>query len=178
MTANSTPITTAPYGNGTYIASASSEFNAIFTSYYAFDKFNSSQPRWISVSAYSGATGLYSRSPQIITSVVSVGNVAGEFLQLQIPPSIVLTSYSIQNSPESGSVPRSPRNWLLVASTNGTTWTQIDARTNQSYTSPSQTLTFTVSGASSYNSFRLIVQSVQASNDGYVHIGEMRLFGF
>ena len=179
MTTNSTPITTASYGNGTYIASASSILNGGFAAFYAFDKSNLSQNGWITPQfVYATSTGLYAASVRVSTSVVTVGNVDGEFLQLQIPTLIQITSYSITSSIQGAPVPnRTPRNWLLVASTNGTTWLQIDARTNVTFSSSDQTLSFAVTGASSYNYFRLIVQGVQPSNDGYCHIRQMRLFG-
>ena len=75
-----------------------------------------------------------------------------------------------------------PRDWTIEGSNDGTTWTVLDTRTNETYSDTSLSgvnsgRKFTVSGNStSYNRYRM---DVTANNGGASHVimGEWKLFG-
>jgi hypothetical protein len=129
MTANTTNITGQAYGNGTYIARTSSQHGGQ-DPLRAFDK-NTANPfaSWnCAFGTYNDTTGVYIGSN---TTPVDGSNVAGEWLDLETPQGIVITSYMIRGWPENGQGNlRSPRTFTLAGSTDGITYTRIDTRSN------------------------------------------------
>lgn len=116
MTANTTTVSGQPYGNGTYIASASSTSST----YDAYLAFNSDQNDnwWHSASTYNTATGVPSTSP-------TFQGVQGEWIRIQLPSAIVLKYYTLRMR-EGLEANRCASRFILYGSTNGTTWTVID----------------------------------------------------
>jgi hypothetical protein len=191
LTGPSTPISGQAYGNGTYIASASSAL--VGTNQEAFRAFNKATPPtnsdWIGggtfnngVGPYNLSTGLYPTSSGFFTSISGTDRY-GEWLQLQLPAAIVLTSYSIQsaNYTEGAYYRRNPYSWYIAGSNDGSTWTQLDIRSSQATTSFQQIIgPFTPSTTPpAYNRFRIVITSINPSSpDGLVQIGDLRLFGY
>jgi hypothetical protein len=184
MTANSTPITGQAYGNGTYIASASSEAieQPIWSS---FNKLVSPiNVEWMGKGAtvYSTTTGLYPVATGFSTNINGT-NRFGEWLQLQVPVAITLTSYTIQAPAfTSGDwYRRCPFSWFLAGSNDGTAWALVDTRTSQGVTAFYQVIgPFSItSSPPAYNRYRLVVTSINPScPDNNTQVGEMRFFGF
>jgi hypothetical protein len=178
LNTNSTTITTASYGNGTYITSSSSINQLNQSPWKAFDKFNADgtldyQSGW----AYNGAGGVYEGG---FTTIISSVSTPGERISLLLPSAIVLKSYSIQSGlNSSGDLwKRSPFTWKLAGSNDaGATWTLIDSAQAATWTAYSQIQTFSIpSNTTPYNNYRLVVTSIQDASYGYLLIGELRLF--
>ncbi|XYI02602.1 basic secretory protein-like protein [Sorangium sp. So ce1128] len=98
------------------------------------------------------------------------------FLQYDSPnnEAYVLGSYSISSAndyPE-----RDPRAWRLLGSNDGMTWTVLDTRSNESFSSRFQTKSYTVAGAQAYRKFRL---EIQQNLGGWpeIQLSEFALFG-
>lgn len=178
MTSDTTTISAQAYGNGTYISSASTTQAGSFP-YVSFDKANTTGGiRWISAtSIYSLSTGLYAGS---VTSSVSGSNYSGEYLQIQLPLNIILTSYKLTslNYTSQTFYLSTPNTWVIAGSTNGTTWNLLDTQTSQVYSAYNVVKTFNITNSAAYNYYRLIATAIQASNPyGQVEIGEWQLFG-
>lgn len=114
----STSLNDLPYGNGTYIVSASSRFNLQSGSspWNAFD--GSFANRWSSSnSLYLTGTGAYLGTQSTLVSGVAQ---PGEWLQIQLPESIVPSYFTLveQNNINASSV-------VIAGSNDGVTWTTL-----------------------------------------------------
>jgi hypothetical protein len=190
----------AAYGLGTYVVSASSCAGTNNTSGFCpnngFDKLTSGTPAksWASTdgTAYTSASGvspsLYTRATKASTTVSTPsGTRDGEWLQIQLPVSILLNNYTISRTFDFTTSPsgagNSPFEWFLVASNNGTTWTQIDTRTGVNNWETVNTNPYTISGnTTAYSYYRLIITKVRGAGAGgatvyYGIIGDWALFG-
>ena len=159
------------YGQGVYVASASTEFDTTgtYSAWRAFDK--ASGAIW--ASAYGG----YSLStpynyPAGTTTVDINGNsYLGEWIQIQKPCSIVPSSYSILNS---GNATKSPAKWWILGSRDGTSWFLVDSQSSVAYSS--SLLTFAVTAAQAFTYYRMVINAVTGSS-GIVQFAEWTLNG-
>lgn len=166
MTGNSTTISGKAYGNGTYVTSASDIFNTSYDAWYAFNYDSSLMNRW----NYSGGT---------FTTTVDGVSVGSHWLQIQLPLGIVLTSYYLVQTDNSVSI----SNWIVAGSSNGSTWTEVDRRTNQTTTAdPTLPWGTTIPKmynlaitSSPYKYYRLVMYS--SATGAYV-MNEWHLFGY
>jgi hypothetical protein len=161
---DTTSNSSVTYGQGKYIASASSEyFNGAYPVWAAFDKSTSLSAiygggtiysYWTNGSQlYSATTGLYTGP---LTTVDTLGNAyLGEWLQLQVPVSTLLSNYVM--SVRSDYVHQSPSKFWILGSRDGLNWTLMDSRSGISWASATQT--FTVCATQAYNLFRVVVNS-------------------
>lgn len=156
MTAATTTLTGQAYGNGTYVATQSSfygpEPNAV--GWAAFD-YNPNTYHSSDV-LYNTNTGVHTGTT---TTTVGGVSVKGEWLQLQLPAPILLRSYVMTPRSTSYSSSRQPGSFVLAGSTNGSTWTQVDARTGVYYANRVPSTTFAVPSPSvQYSYYRLIAR--------------------
>jgi hypothetical protein len=157
----------AGYGQGTYVASASSEYTpGAYYAWFAFDK--SAGTQW-------GATYSYTTNVPyggtVRTVDVNGTSYAGEWLQIQKPSSIVLSSYSIL--PQSG-----PSNtlsaWYVLGSRDGTNWFLVDQRSGATWTSGVYN-TYQVQSSQAFSYFRIVINVV--SNGTGIGLPEWTLNG-
>ena len=88
----------------------------------------------------------------------------------------VLSSYTITSGNDNP--PRDPRDWTLSGSNDGVTFVPLDTRTNEVFSGRTQKRTFTFTGGSGYNIYRLDINSVaNPANANSVQIGEIELIG-
>lgn len=130
------------YGQGTYVASASSE-NSGEVAWYAFDK--STSTFWRSPTSYT-ANAPYSGSVRTVD--VNGTSYAGEWCQIQLPSSIVLSNYVIY-----GVGGNMPTVWYVLGSRDGTNWNLVDQRNFNSW---SGYTTFTVSTSQAFTYYRFV----------------------
>ena len=162
MTGYSTTLNSG-YGQGTYVASASNEFDSSGNALWrAFDK-NTSTLWTGDGSSYT--SGNYVKSPPVTTVDVNGTSYTGEWIQLQMPSSIVLSNYQI-NSPGS----QGPSLFYLLGSRDGFNWFLVDSRSGQI---PNSTyLTYPVSSGQAFAYFRLVTNKIYGGNS-YVQILEL-----
>ena len=162
MTANTTNIMGQTYGNGTYIARASSTWAAPSL---AFNKNANSFQAWgADFGTYDPNTGAYVGSN---TTLVDGSNVSGEWLDLQTPQGLVVNSYVLRGWPQFGQGDvRSPNTFTLAGSTDGSNYTRIDTRSNiTTIDTNSWTNTFTLpNNRDMFNRHRIITHIVGNSN--------------
>jgi hypothetical protein len=160
------------YGQGKYVASSSSELTSSY-SWQAFNKLPqtaATPTEWTTNNGY--ASGVYTGS---VTTVDGLGNsYAGEWLQIQMPVSVILSSYSIQPSADSANS-QSPVKWWILGSRDGLNWTLVDSRSGITVWTNSGTQSFTVSATQAYNYFRLVAN--QGISAVVVSIAEWTLNG-
>jgi hypothetical protein len=171
------PITIAVsgafYGNGSYVVTASSVYDANYSPWKAFNKtLVDGVDAWLS--ANTTYTSGVASSP---TTTVSGVSRAGSWLQIQLPSSIILKEYQITSRITNAGV--APSSWYLAGSADGTTWTQIDFQSGltraswnlgkyNSYRLPSNNIV--------YSYYRIIVSTLVTSAELFVDIGEWKLF--
>ena len=138
------------YGVGKYVASASSEYTGQ-PAWLAFD--GNGATTWACNLGYTA--GAYTGS---VVTVDTLGNAyAGEWIQVQTPVSVILSSYSLVNI---NNTYQPTLSWLL-GSRDGINWTLVFKYAG----SPSgASSTYTVSATQGYNYYRLVVGSVVSAN--------------
>jgi len=171
--------------NGTYNISASSILTTgSQPSYYPYLVFESTNVNnnpnkdigetnafWNSGGNTYNTTGAYTGS--VSTSVDGVGDILGEWLQVQPPFNSVMRSYRMSSRKNFGY--RMPKNFYIVGSHDGSTWYYVDQQTvTTSWNDtpvPTTAKSFTVSttntsSLTAYTYFRIIVNSVANGGGG------------
>ena len=156
---------TAPYTflNGTYIMSSS----CLTTQQcnggqlpYAFSGDQSADQMQSVIGIYN-TSGVYLGT---VSTTVSGSAVTGEWMQIQLPYKLLVTTYSIITGAAGGGSTYNqmfPKNYTLAGSNNGTTWTLIDSKTGYSATSANGINRFTAPTQTVYYTyFRLIGSAV------------------
>jgi len=170
MTGYSTTIN-AGYGEGTYVASASTE-QSPYISWRAFDKTNTTV--WVSGASKYNSTSPFGALNAATTVDVNGNSYMGEWLQLQLPSSIVLSSYVLRSDQNSNfcSV------WYILGSLDGIKWYIV----NQQSIAPASVgfniaYTFDVASCQAFNYYRLVATAVSGSYGGNIGIVEWSLNG-
>jgi hypothetical protein len=167
---DTTSNSSVTYGQGKYVASASSDQTGSYPPWQAFDK--SVSTVWSVANTYNGsAPGLYTGSN--VTVDVLGSSYPGEWLQIQTPVSLLASSYSIQCA--SDVTYRAPYKWWILGSRDGYNWNLVDQRTNISSWTTSQVQTFTTSVTQAYNYYRLVLNIINGGTSG--NIAEWTLNG-
>ena len=148
-----------------YLVSASSETTP---AWQAFDKNTATQ--WTSAQTYTGTTGLYVGT---VSTLVNGAPYAGEWIQIQLPASSSLFTFSL--SVTSGSLYQAPLSWQIAGSNDGSTWSTVYAVVDIPFSAPG-TFSYAPQYPSVYSYYRLIVNvRNQNSTDGYLSISELTL---
>ena len=118
--------------------------------------------------SYSSSTGLYTG---VGTQIESLGGISGDYFILDMPYKISLKHINVTSSNQD----RSPTEFIILGSNDGSTWTQIKSFSS-SFTGAGQTLPFQVNSNEYFSYFGLVVTKVVASG-GYLMLSEWQLFG-
>ncbi len=115
-----------------------------------------------------------------LTTVVSGSPINGEWLQINLPRSIRLSSFSLTGRTDGNFyLSRSPRQFVIAASNDGTTWTNVYSASNVVWNNATQKFIITnISPA--YRYYRLITQvvgNVDQTSRNSVQIGNWALTG-
>ena len=155
ITGYSTNIQKTSYGYGYYIISASTD-NGGGSTTSAWNGFSSS-PYWASVAGIYTNAGVYAGS---VSTVDIYGNsYSGEWLQIQLPVSITLSSYSVLPQ---GALVNVPNTWNILASRDGINWICINKQTGITW-GTFVTQLFNVSTSSAFNYYRMVINSTTTS---------------
>jgi len=169
FTTDTTIVSGQPYGNGTYIVSAST-FNSGEDA--AFKIFNSTNSGWTQVSPkYDGSpAGTY-------TGLLSLGGFSGEWIKVQFPVSIKLTKYIIEAS-AIGGVNRAPSVYKIFGSNNNIDWEQVVYKSVPLVSADyiSSKYEEKVSSNNYYRFFALVVGK-NIGTDTWLGIGEWYIYG-
>jgi len=157
-----TVLSAQSYGNGTYITSSSSLYS--FAGVYPYTAFNKNPTTlfWASSASYPyGTTSPY----QYTGSTTTAGIYSGEWLQIQLPSVIVLTSYAITCYTANYQY-QAPGAWYMLGSNDGTNWYLCDYRSGITWTSASQVQTFATTNTTGYSYYRIVINCL----DGYTAV--------
>ena len=174
-------VLNAGYGQGTYVASASSEYPNSSTGqvYALFDKVTTGTNYWQAGNGSGSAGTSYTASSPFNylggarTVDVSGTSYAGEWVQIQFPSSVVLSNYQVQLWTVGSS--GAPSNWALLGSRDGVNWSLIDQRSGVAYTT--SLLTYLTAASQAFTYFRMIITQLSASNINGVVFTELAFNG-
>ncbi len=180
------------FRNGLYKASASSIYNNNSTPNNIFNSLTKNN--WTCATKDSGAG--YSQhaynfgnyvgggnnkvytTTKIMSEGKSISDISGEWIQIELPYTTIMTSYNLITS---ASFENFPGLWYIVGSNNGTTWELID---KQDILSANINNNFNIIKpvTTPYNIFRLIVSSVGPKNNKtvlsyYINLAKWNIFG-
>jgi hypothetical protein len=147
------------FGNGVYNVSTSGSYDTsdLYQSYNAFNGLKSLQNpgsgEWIAGNSNSDGSR--------ITNISGLGNITGDWLQLRIPYSLVLRSYSLFPWPGNGG---GVKTWYIVGSNDGLTWNQLDYQNLTANLNTTDLTYFYVINSVSYSYFRIVVTSYSGYN--------------
>jgi hypothetical protein len=130
------------------IASASSNWSVDYGAWRAMDHSNADQYCW-----HSGPS-----------------NTFPHWLQYQFPSGKTITSYTVTSRNSTGT--GRPTTWNLQGSNNGSSWTNLDTETGQSFGS-NEKKTFSFANSISYAYYRLYITA--GDNSQYAAVGELEL---
>lgn len=94
------------------------------------------------------------------------------YVQYQMGNPAVVTRYALTSANDAPN--RDPKDWTLECSNDGQSWTLLDSRTNQDFTSRLQRREFSVSTSKSCKFFRLTVNN---HKDDILQMAEWELYG-
>lgn len=160
-----TVVMSAPSTSG-YTASDSGNYLNANPPYRAFD--NDGNSYWLSTGTYSSTDGAYSGSS---STLVDGSPVAGEWIQLQLPLTVALTSYATTVT----NVARGPSAWTLAGSSDGASWFLVDSKTGVTWSA--LTKSTAIAASSGYAYYRYIVQTAKGDVGSRVFITTFTLTG-
>jgi len=149
------------YGQGKYVASASSDSYVGASNYAAWNAFGiiGAATAWVTPGTpYSGNPPY---GPTTSTSTVdTIGNAyAGEWLQIQLPVSVLLTKYQL-NPGNASLTTQVPAKWWVLGSRDGINWALVHAVSGWSGFANMTYSTFQMGATQAYNYYRLVVNQL------------------
>jgi hypothetical protein len=160
VTANSQPISTQAYGNGTWVFSASSEPYPSGLAFHAFNTSNLSY--WHGSNTYSSTNGAYLGST-FTTSLADASTTAGEWLQVQMPTAMFgIASYTIEPRQDGLLyLYRSPNTFKVLGSNDGTAWYLVDSRSGiNDWTAAAKTFVLPMPTTTPYSYYRIVISTI------------------
>ena len=157
MTGYSTALN-AGYGQGTYVASASNEYSG--SGWTVFDKNTANY--WQAASTGYNQNIAYTGS--VVTTDVNGNSYGGDWVQIILPSSIVLSNYTLTTEGSGNWV----RKWFILGSRDATNWNLVD---QQNYTGwaavSSASSTFTVNASQAFNYYRFVENMNGGASSGF-----------
>ena len=175
-----------------YFVSSSSDYNADYTSYKAFNAkygYSTSVDIWYCLDypnpeVYSGTDYAFNPSHGgTATPDLFTGAVQGEWLKIQLPDKIALDHYILTGSSGENEF---PRDWTVYGSVNGTNWDLIDSRVSQIFgdgtggggTATGKIKTFQLDTLTNeYFYFAFVFTRGSVNRTQYIGVGEIELYG-
>jgi hypothetical protein len=163
---DTTGNTFVTYGQGKYVASASSENAVGSPAWTPFSKnlISGASQYWQSPPVYgASAGGPYTGS---VTTIDTLGNsYAGEWIQLQVPVSLLVTSMVVYPRNDSGYV-LSPTKFFVLGSRDGINWTLVNTQTGITW-AQGVSQTFSSTSSQAYTFYRLVCNSTAVNSIPY-----------
>lgn len=113
----------------------------------------------------------------LTTKYLSSNFQPGLTLQLKFPSPVNLDAYTLTSGNDG--IDRDPKDWIFQGSNNGSSWTDLDTRVNESFLDRGFTRTFQLSKTETYSYYRIVVNAVQKGEaGGLIQITEWRLLTY
>lgn len=112
-----------------------------------------------------GGSGAGEGSPKLVDGDVNTkylyNYVADSWFELRFPSAVAIGAYTFTSANDASS--RDPKNWTLQGSNDGTTWTVIDTRVDETFAARFQTKRYELAGTpAAYSRYKIVV----AANGG------------
>ena len=180
LSSNITTLSNQAYGNDSWIVTESSTVAGSSGAWSIFDA--SETDGWTcSNSKYDRNTNGNHLGTEV--TVASGSNFNGEWFQIEAPRPFVLTNYSLRSRHDGSG--RNPRDFIVVGSMNGTTWTKLAEWYDQSLllSAFNTVFPFNIPTPAEFKFYRFIVPQIQGplgtqSGSAWLSINSMRLFGY
>jgi hypothetical protein len=152
-----------------YIVTASSTYSGFGERWKVFDNSLADADSWASI----GST--YSADGQTHTGSGTLGGFSGEWIQLQLPEKIKLEYVRIfpRNYQATQPMPQSPKDYVIIGSTDGTTYKLLATVTNQG--DNGSWMTTNINTTELYKYFAVVVSKVHSTS--IVAFSELELYG-
>jgi hypothetical protein len=166
------------YGNGMYQAKMTNPY------------INGQTP-WVELSVFSKSTletsfgtsnispynGCYNSNTGYYVGSLSTNGVLGDYVEVETPSPLIVSSYALtaQTLPE-----RSPKDYTVFASQDGSNWTLIDQRSGITWTGGERKTFAPYQTNTPYQYFRVVVgrnNAINNNNSRWVSIREIQLYG-
>lgn len=172
MTSEQNTFTGYNIFDGTYVSSQSTIYSASTLAWKSFDKTtNAIADSTRTNGTYAGSGGTYTGS---LTTTVSGVSYNGDWIQIQLPTPITLTSYLVSSSAGD----RSPKTWRVAQSLDGVNWTLADNRAGEDLRDKTKTYSGLTGTPLPSRFFRFIVEAIDTpTNPGFI-LTEWRLYGY
>ena len=108
----------------------------------------------------------------LLNTDITMQVTGDDWLLYQSPVAVRLNGYALASA--NGQTEKRPESWKLQGSNNGSTWTDLDVRSEQSFGGAYQKKSYDVSADESYTLFRLYFPAGGASE---IQLAEWQLFG-
>ena len=168
------------FKNGTYNIKSSSSYGVGFEPYLSFN--DNTDTFWAtSITGVNNyvqdpyLNGLYQGGGTNLlwsTNVSSLGNVSGEWIQVQLPYKIVLNSYSLVI--RKGFISSWPVEYVIAGSNDENTWELVEYKKLSTVPNNSQ-LIFNITSTKDYSYFRMIIIKTNGSN--FINLCQWNLTG-
>jgi hypothetical protein len=185
MTSNATVVSAQVYGNGTYYSTElSGQSNTgSLASFNAFDNNINTYYEQLYTGSNYYDYNLGTLLDTTKTTTVSGASAAGWWIQIQLPTTIVLRSYTLVGRQDGGFWnTRNPTTFWVAGSNDGTTWSNVHFQSQISYEQSGTTINVpSTSNSLAYSYYRLIVNVVGnagvAGNHSTLNIASWNLNG-
>jgi hypothetical protein len=163
------------YGQGKYIASASTEdtTRVVWNIFRKQTSSDSAAAIWKSGSNGYNSAGNFTGT---ISTVDTVGTAyLGDWAQIQLPVSVILSNYVLTSPTDV--TQQAPKQWALVGSRDGINWTLLHSQVNQGSWTLGASITNTVSSTQAFNYYRLVIQIINGGGATNTTLAQLVLNG-
>ena len=147
--------------------------------WYAFDKVSTaSESKWASTGPIYSATSPFGYVGTVTTTDVNGTVYPGEWLQVQLPTPVLVSSYIIYagNASTTGAG-QMPSKFVVLGSRDGVNWTLVNSQSGVTSWVSLTGITFTVAATQSYSYYRVVGNQLTTGCNGYFAINELILYG-
>lgn len=107
--------------------------------------------------------------------VFNINNILPDFwYQLNFPSPIVLGAYTMTSGNDAPE--RDPKDWKLLGSNDGASWTELDVRSGQSFSARKMTVRYEFDNSTAYKHYRIAISAINGAS--LFQQGEWRVIEF
>jgi len=168
FSAATTTVSGQTYGNGTYVVSFSTSFDANLAPYTCFNTSQGSGGHW--TAGYTA--GNYNGSAFVVAGYL------GDWLKIQLPVAIKLTRFEfLMRTDTQGIRERSPKNFKIYGSNDNITWVELVNKTDAVYDTSFRYIQLTQDITTAYTYYGLVVNKLLGSTADTLNFNEWYIYG-
>ena len=168
FSAATTTVSGQTYGNGTYVVSFSTSFDANLAPYTCFNTSQGGGGHW--TAGYTA--GNYNGSAFVVAGYL------GDWLKIQLPVAIKLTRFEfLMRTDTQGIRERSPKNFKIYGSNDNITWVELVNKTDAVYDTSFRYIQLTQDITTAYTYYGLVVNKLLGSTADTLNFNEWYIYG-